>query len=115
VVAEVDAVRRRFKHDFVQADDIALAEGSDLQGFSLGARLTDYLLDRDGSARGGVFLMDVMTLENLAGVVMAQGGGSGASDVEEKIHPHGKVRSVDESRAVLRDQRFYPVKIFVPA
>jgi len=45
VVAEVDAVGRRFEDDFVQADYIAFAEGCDLDIFSVATGLADHLLE----------------------------------------------------------------------
>src|SRR5450432_115661 len=88
VVAEVDAVVSGFEHDFMQADYVALSEGSDLEGFLLGAGLPDHSLDRDGGAARSIFFVGVVAFENLAGVVVAQGGGNSAGYVEEEIHTY---------------------------
>ena len=59
IVAEIDAVGGGFEDDFVQADDIAFAEGCDLKIFVFGrtvaAGLADQALERDCGAGGGVF------------------------------------------------------------
>jgi hypothetical protein len=55
----------------VQADDIAFAEGCDLESFVLAAGFADRVLDGNGCAGGRVFLVDVVALENLAGIIAA--------------------------------------------
>ena len=63
----------------------------------------------------GIFFLGVVALENLPGIVVAQGGGRGASDVEEEIHAYGEVGGVDESDSVLLDQIADVVKLLMPA
>ena len=70
----------------------------------LAASLSNHLLNRDGGAGGCVFLMNVMTLEDLPGVVVTQGYGGGPCDVEEQIHADRKVCGIDESGGVRFDQ-----------
>jgi hypothetical protein len=82
VVAEIDAVGGGFEDEFVQADDFAFTEGSDFDVFFLKTALAggfaDHVLERDGCAGGRVFFVGVVTLEDLSGVAVAQGGGGGA-------------------------------------
>ncbi len=47
--------------------------------------------------------MGVVAFENLAGVVVAQGGGGGAGDIEEKIYADREVGGVEESGSVVVD------------
>src|SRR5450631_263680 len=115
VVAEVNPVGGGFEDHFVQADHVTFAEGCDLQIFFLVAGLADYLLDRDGGAGRGVFLVDVVALENLSGVVVAQGYGGGAGYVEEEIHADREVCGVDEACIVLLDQSTDAGDVFVPS
>ena len=56
-----------------------------------------------------------MALENLSGVVVAQGGGGGAGDVEEEIHADGEICGVEESGLVLLDQCADAIDFVVPA
>src|SRR5579864_5356262 len=60
VVAEVDAVGWGFEDDFVQADDLAFAERSDLDAFRLLSGVAEDVLEGDRGARRGVFLVDVV-------------------------------------------------------
>ena len=59
--------------------------------------------------------MDVVTLENLARVIVTQSCGGGAGDVEEEIYAYGEVCGVEESGSVVVDQVADVVEIFVPA
>ena len=99
----------------MQADYLAFAEGCDLESFLLAAGFADYALEGDGRAGGGVFLVGVVALENLAGVIVAQGGGGGAGDVEEEIYADGEIGGVEESCSVVLDQVADVVDFFVPA
>jgi hypothetical protein len=72
VMAQIDPVSAGFEYYFVQADDLSLTEGGDLQRMILRAGVVDHILDRDRRAAGRVFLVDVMTLEDLSRVVVAQ-------------------------------------------
>src|SRR5579862_1304250 len=83
VVAEIDSVGGGFEDDFVQADYVAFAEGCDFEIFAMTTGFADYLLESDRGAGGGIFFLDVVAFEDLAGVIMAKGGGGGAGDVEE--------------------------------
>ena len=114
VVAEVDPVGGGLENNLVQADYVAFAERGDLEILFVTAGFADDLLDRDRSAGGGVFFMDMVTLEDLTAVIVAQGGGGGAGYVEEQIHAYGKVCGVDESCFVLLDQGPNMVDFFVP-
>src|SRR5580658_1208533 len=114
VVAEIDPVGRGFEHDLMQADDLAFAEGCDLEVF-MTTGFADDALDGDSRARRRIFFLDVMALENLTGIIVAQGGGGGAGDVEEEIHAYGKIRAIDESGALLRDQGADTIDFRVPA
>ena len=67
-----------------------------------------------GGAGGRVFLVNVVALENLAGVVVAHGRGGGAGNIEEEIHSDGEVGGVDESRLVPLDEGADAVEVFVP-
>jgi len=119
-VAEVDAVGGGFEDDFVQADDLAFAEGGDFEigGAACGHFATgfaDQVLERDGSAGGRVFFGGVVALEDLSGVVVMQGGGGGAGGFVEQIHADGKISGVDETGFVLRDQSADAIDLVVPA
>ena len=63
----------------------------------------------------GASFVGVMALENLAGVIVAEGGGSGSGDVEEEIHADGEVGGVEESGSALFDQVADVVQMVVPA
>ena len=57
----------------------------------------------------------MVTLENLAGVIVVQGGGGGAGNVEKKIHADGEIGGVEEPGSVLLDQISDAVEFVVPA
>src|SRR5579871_3567229 len=61
VVAEVDAVGGRFEDELVEADYVAFAEGSDLDGLCLATGFADDVLHRDRGTGGRVLFVGVMT------------------------------------------------------
>ena len=61
------------------------------------SRLAHNFLERDGSSRRSVFLGHMMTLENLARVIVFQRGPSGRGNLEEQVHADGEIRSVKEA------------------
>src|SRR5215469_14671702 len=81
----------------------------------MGRGFAHQVLKSDRSSRGRVFLGDVMALEDLTGVLVAEGSCRGAGDVEKQIYADGKIWSVDESGFVLFDQRPNMIDILVPA
>ena len=99
----------------MQADDFSFAEGDDLETFVGTAAFADQPLEGDRGAGRGVFFVDVVALEDLAGVAVAQGSGGCLGYIEEKIHTDGKIRSVDESGLVQFDQMANAIDFTVPA
>src|SRR5580698_3181333 len=99
VVAEIDPVGRGIEDQFVHADDVAFAKRGNLQ---LGSRsyLDDLLHGGSGTGRC-VLLLLVMTLEDLAGILVLQRGGSGAGNVKKEIHADGKVCRIEKASSVL--------------
>ena len=59
--------------------------------------------------------MGVVALEDLSAVIVAKCCSRGTCDIEEKIHAYRKIRSVDESSALLLDQLADTVLLAVPA
>src|SRR5271163_21302 len=57
----------------------------------------------------------MMTLENLAGIVVAQRGRGRAGDFKEKIYTHGEIGSIQESGSMFIDQMPYAVDFAIPA
>ena len=98
----------------MQADYIAFAEGCDFERVVLAAGFPDHVLDRDGRAGGGVFFVRVVALENLAGVIVAQGRGGGAGDVEEEIYADGEVCGVEKSGSVAFHQMADALDFLIP-
>lgn len=87
IVAEIDAVVGGLEDEFVQADDFSFAERRDLERLVPTAGLLHHVLNLDRRSRGSVFFLNVMTFENLAGITVAQGGGSLAGYVEKHVYP----------------------------
>ena len=82
-MAEVNPVSRGLEHDLVHAHHIAFAKGSDLETFVLAAGFPDRALDGDGRARRRILFVNVMALEDLAGIIVAQGCCGGTGDIEK--------------------------------
>src|SRR5208282_1412958 len=95
VVAKIDAIAGRIEDHLMHADRVALAKGNDFEFLTPG--LAHNFLNRDRSSRRSVFLRYMMTLENLARVIVFQSGPRGRDDFEEQVHSNGKIRSVEDA------------------
>src|SRR5258708_14952236 len=96
VVAQIDSIGERIKDQFMHPDRVALAKGDDFK--FLAAGLAHNLLHRDCRSRRSIFLLPMMTLENLAGVIVFQCSPGSSDDLEEHVYADGKVRSVEKAR-----------------
>src|SRR5262252_1710691 len=97
----------------MHSDHVSFAKGDDFE--FMPAHLADQLLQRERCARRRVFLLRVMTFENLAGILELRGRSGGADNVEEQVYADGKVRSVEKSRLCRLHPLAQPWYLLVPA
>src|SRR5208282_2488165 len=112
VVAQIDSIASGIEDHLMHADRVALAKGNDLE--FLASAFAHNLLDGDGSSGRSVFFLRMMTLENLARVIVFQGGRAGCDNLEEQVHPDGKIRPVEEARLCGEHHFAQARQLFVP-
>jgi len=88
---------------------------SDLEIFWAAAGFADYVLDGDRRSRRRIFFVNVMPLEDLSRVVVAQRCGDGACGIEKQIYSHRKIRRENKSCVVPLHQFAHAVEFPIPA
>jgi hypothetical protein len=86
-------------------------KGSDLKAFFSAAGLADDVLNGDRCPRRRVFLVRVVALEDLSGVIVPQGCGGRARNLEKQIHSDREIRRKNKSSAVALNQFLDPIDL----
>src|SRR5260370_5225135 len=101
------------QHDQGHADGVALAHRGNLH--VLPGSAFEKLLQCDRGSGRLVFLVHVMSLDNVPAIVTLQDWGDGGDGLEEKIHPYREIRAVEKSGVALPHQLSHFVDVLIPA
>src|SRR6266566_7535610 len=113
VVAEINGVIGRIEHQFVHADDVAFAEGSDL---NFGARvLLQDCLHGGGGAGGSIFFFGMVAFVDVSQILLPDGGSRLPDEVEKQTYADRKIRAEKKTSPALLDPLAYACQLGVPA